>query len=206
MNTKRFYIYVFLIAALSALSNNAMTQKSGSINGHKWVDLGLPSGTKWATCNIGAASPEKPGTHFAWGETKSKTSYTIENNKTFRKKILDISGNAENDAATANWGKGWRTPTKDEIEELINYCTWKLTTLNGRYGYMISGNGNSIFLPMNGYFVDNNPIQGVKTNAYYWTSTPTSLIKANALIFGFENKYTISAHRNYGYSIRPVVK
>lgn len=204
MNTKRYYICVLLIVALSVF---AMAQKSGSINGHKWVDLGLPSGTKWATCNIGASSPEGPGTHYAWGETKTKKSYTIENNTTFRKKILDISGNAEYDAATTNWGNSWRTPTKDEIEELIDYCSWNLTTLNGRYGYMISGNnGNSIFLPMNGYYVDNNPIQGVKTNAYYWTSTPTSLIKANALIFGFENKYTISAHRNYGYSIRAVVK
>lgn len=92
-------------------------QVTGKINGHEWVDLGLPSGTRWATCNVGATKPEQPGGLYAWGETATKTSYMPSNGKTYGKNMDDISGNATYDVATAKWGKGWRMPTKDEFDE-----------------------------------------------------------------------------------------
>ena len=124
-------------------------------NGHEFVDLGLPSGTKWATCNVGATTPEGFGDYFAWGETEPKDFYNwntykhcvengdyysvnsycpnsdigVEDNRT----ILD----AEDDAASANWGGSWRMPTKKEQDELINNCIWVWTGQNGKSGYKI---------------------------------------------------------------------
>ena len=95
---------------------------TGKTNGHEWIDLGLPSGTRWATCNIGAATPSAPGGLYAWGETVTKTSYMPDNSKTHGKDMDDISGNATYDVATAKWGKGWRMPTKEEFDELVRYC------------------------------------------------------------------------------------
>lgn len=102
------------------------------INGHEYVDLGLPSGLKWATCNVGANSPSEYGDYYAWGETTTKTSYTYENSKTYNKKIGDIGGNASYDAARANWGGTWRMPTKEEFDELLNKCTCTWTTQGGK--------------------------------------------------------------------------
>ena len=75
----------------------------GKLNGHEWVDLGLPSGTRWATCNIDAAAPGQPGKHYAWGETVTKTTFTDENSKTNKKSMEDISSNPTYDVATAKW-------------------------------------------------------------------------------------------------------
>ena len=93
---------------------------------HEYIDLGLPSGLKWATCNIGANAPEEVGDYFAWGEIKPKDKYTEENSLTYTKNIAtsknrlwNISGKPKYDAATANWGKEWRMPTKDEMLELV---------------------------------------------------------------------------------------
>jgi hypothetical protein len=130
-------------------------------NGHEYVDLGLPSGTLWASCNVGATSPEEYGDYFAWGETSTKSDYTISNSITSglsiseleSRGIIDASGNltAAYDAATANWGDKWRMPTLDEIKELVNQCTWEWTTQNGVNGCKVVGpNSNSIFLPAAG--------------------------------------------------------
>ena len=106
---------------------------TGKTNGHEWIDLGLPSGTRWATCNIGATQPSQPGGLYAWGETTTKTSYIPGNSKTHGKNMNDISGNATYDVATAKWGKGWRMPTKEEFEELVTYCSFpQYEKLNGR--------------------------------------------------------------------------
>ena len=120
------------------------------------VDLGLS--VKWANCNVGAKSPEEYGDYFAWGETKTKSKYTKYNSvicdlsisELKSRGIIGSDGNltVAYDAATANWGGGWRMPTLDEMKELCNNCSWSWTTQNGVNGYMITGpNGNSIFLP-----------------------------------------------------------
>ena len=132
------------------------------------VDLGLPSGLKWATCNIGAESPEDYGDFFAWGETEPDDSYNwpdykwcIGTWKSFTKYCTCADeGTIDNktvledadDAAVINWGGNWRMPTKEEMQELVDNCTWTWTSQNDVYGYLVTGsNGNSIFLPVGGY-------------------------------------------------------
>ena len=140
---------------------------SGSIDGYEYVDLGLS--VKWATCNVGANSPEEYGSYYAWGETEEKSNYywdtykwcngssskmtkyctsssygTVDN-----KTVLDL----EDDVAHVKWGGSWRMPTLEEQKELKNNCTWEWTTQNGVEGYKVTSktNGNSIFLPAAGY-------------------------------------------------------
>ncbi len=122
------------------------TPTPGQLNGHAYVDLGLPSGTLWATCNVGAETPEGHGNYYAWGETVEKEIYSID---TYTYSSTTLSPNA--DAATANWGSGWRMPTKTDFEELIDNCTTIWTTKNGVDGQVYTGNnGNSIFIPVTG--------------------------------------------------------
>ena len=178
---------------------------TGTINGYAWVDLGLPSGLKWATCNVGASQPHGYGNYYAWGETTTKTSYD-QSNSTARQQISDFSGNVTYDAARANWGSTWRMPTKAEIEELINNCTWTWTTQIGVNGYRVTGpNGKSIFLPAAG-FCDGSSRNSVGTLGYYWSSTPdgSATYYAYGLIFysGYHNVYRYG--RYYGYTVRPV--
>ena len=138
-------------------------------NGHEYVDLGLL--VKWATCNVGANTPEEYGDYFAWGETESKTTYNWSTYKycngsyyTMTKYCRKSSyGTVDNkttldltdDAARVNWGGKWRMPTMSEIDELRNTsnCIWTWTTQNGVNGYKVTSkkNGNSIFLPAAGY-------------------------------------------------------
>ena len=105
---------------------------TGTTNGHKWVDMGLPSGTRWATCNVGATTAEQPGKYYAWGEIVSKTTYTEGNSKFHDKKATDISGDKVYDVAAAGWGAGWRMPTEKEFAELLHYCDWRYVQKNGR--------------------------------------------------------------------------
>ena len=122
--------YQFLVSDIDSVS---MTQDiiNNSHNGHEYVDLGFPSGLKWAACNVGANTPEEYGNYYAWGEIVPKTDYSDENCATLGKQLGDISGNANYDAATANWGAPWRMPTREELKELIDNCTFKWTTQNG---------------------------------------------------------------------------
>lgn len=164
-----------------------MNPTSGMLNGHEWVDLGLPSGTLWATCNVGANSPEEYGDYYAWGETTTKSVYSLKTykyadpnilefeyiihttkyNATDGKRVLD----AEDDVATAKWGISWHMPTRENFLELSNECSWTWTTINGNYGYKVIGkNGNSIFLPAGaGHRYDNGHY--CLGYGYYWSST-----------------------------------
>ena len=188
---------------------------NGTANGHEYVDLGLPSGLKWATCNVGATSPEDYGDYFAWGEIETKSSYTLYNSFARNERNLngknfgDIKGNAKYDAAAAKWGGNWRLPTKAELEELKNKCTWKWTTQGGKKGYKITGpNGNSIFLPAAGKRY-NQSLHNINEGSY-WSSTPRDEngVYAHLLSFGSSSnsKCVGSYEFVYGCSIRPVIK
>ena len=174
-------------------------------SGHDYVDLGLPSGTKWATCNLGATSPEEYGDYFAWGETTTKTTYTL-NNYTYtdNPNVLPYSA----DAATVNWGICWRMPTKEEFEELKNNCTIAWTTQNGVTGQLFTGpNGNSIFLPAAG-FRYNSSLLETGENGHYWSSSIQPEYPDNVWSLNSESSHcTIytSLHRNYGGSVRAVL-
>ena len=111
---------------------------TGKHKGHDWVDLGLPSGLKWATCNVGASSPSDYGDYFAWGEISTKSSYDDNNSTTFLKEIGDIAGNPTYDVARAKWRGSWRLPTEKEFQELIENCTWEWTTQDGVNGFRVT--------------------------------------------------------------------
>lgn len=145
------------------------------------VDLGLPSGLKWANMNIGANKPEGYGNYYAWGETTTKSVYSHSNikydweltasntkyNKNDGKTILE----AADDAATVNWGSPWRMPTLEDMQELVDNCTWEVTNLNSVPGYKVTGkNGNTIFFPAAGHYNDETNSK-VGTHCDYWTST-----------------------------------
>ena len=188
------------------------------INGHEYVDLGLPSGLKWATCNVGADSPEGYGNYYAWGETETKTEYTQDNSLTYgltkyelkSQGYIDGSGNLtpSHDAATANWGGSWRMPTEAELEELKNICTWTWITQNGVMGYNVTGpNGNSIFLPAAGSRYGAS-LHNVGIYGKYWSSTPfdgsSGVNNAYNLYFGDGGERVYYSGLNNGLTVRPV--
>lgn len=181
--------------------------KNGALNGHDYVDLGLPSGLKWATCNIGANSPEEYGDYYAWGELKTKSSYTKENSITDGKSIIDIFGDPTYDVARAKWGSSWRMPTLDEIKELIyGECKWEWEDK----GYVVTGpNGNRIFLPVGGYCKECASCDG--DEGYIWSSTPVKGDCSSAYgmhfahTFGFLHRIEKNLVRSYGLSVRPVL-
>ena len=197
---------------------------SGYQNGHEWVDLGLPSGTKWATMNVGASSPSDYGSYFAWGETSPKSSYDWSNLKyclgttgdKFSKYVTDskygtVDGKREldlsDDAAYVNWGSGWRMPSKAQQNELREKCKWTWTTMGGHNGIKVVGpNGNSLFLPAAG-FRNEGSLLNAGSNGYYW---PRSLstsggCSAYGLYFSSSNVYWGSYYRSSGQSVRPVL-
>ena len=179
-------------------------------DGHEYVDLGLPSGLKWATCNVGASKPEDFGNYYAWGETSTKTEYMEDNSKTYGKSMLDIAGNSNYDAARANWGGTWRMPTKSEMQELINKCNWEWTTHNGVKGYKVTGpNGNSIFLPAAGIRLGSS-VDDAGSFGSYWSSTPNEDITDEAYyVLPFNSdEYCMDYcyYSNVGGSVRPVLE
>ena len=180
---------------------------------YKAVDLGLS--VKWASCNVGAESPEEYGDYFAWGETTPKSSYSSSNSVTLglfiselmSRGIIGSDGNltAAYDAATVNWGSAWRMPTKAEQDELRNNCTWEWTTQNGVNGYKVTGtNGNSIFLPAAGYRYDTS-LRNAGSDGRYWSATSSSISNfAYYLRFNSDGYDWSYDYRDYGFAVRPV--
>ena len=218
---KQTSILLLLLTFWFANVGNASAQKK-----HKYVDLGLPSGTLWATCNVGANNPEDYGDYFAWGETTTKSTYSWSTYKYCRDgnyhkltKYCDESGYGNNgftdgkrtldpsdDAATANWGDGWCMPTTDQITELNGKCTWNWTSRNGKNGYEVIGpNGNRLFLPAAGYRngTDRNSVGAM---GRYWTREFFDIFLEKARDLQFDSSYVswLFDYRYYGYSVRPV--
>ena len=202
-------VSVALVAALFiAIGISSTTSRTtGSIAGREYVDLGLS--VKWATCNVGASSPEDYGDYYAWGETGTKPSYDEDNCETWDKDIGDIKGTSR-DVAHVKWGGSWRMPTLAEYDELLNEdnCTWDWTTLNGTKGYEVTSlkNGNSIFLPAAG-LCEGTLLKRDGANGFYWSSTPNDSTTKGAcnLVLGSRHE-TKSFRRDLGHSVRPVVE
>lgn len=197
---------------------------------HEYVDLGLPSGLKWATCNVGASSPEEYGYYFAWGETKPKHEFTWENYRfrvtghlfgpmrfskynTISKKGSSADNkirlDSSDDAASVNWGGRWRMPTFDEIKELRNHCTWTWTFQNGKYGYKVTSNTNdkSIFLPAAGYRLGAG-LNHAGSRGSYWSSSLIAESPSSAwcVHFGASGILRNGDDRGYGFSVRAVTE
>ena len=193
------------------------------------VDLGLPSGIKWASCNVGATTPEGYGDYYAWGEITTKDSCTWENytlangsdttltkycndstygNKGFKdnKTTLDL----EDDAAHVNWGGNWLMPTDAEWTELRTNCTWTWKTQNNVNGYLVKSNtnSNSIFLPAAGFRYGTS-LGREGLFGYYWSASldESNPYSARRIYFYSkdQNMYS-SGLRYYGQSVRPVCR
>lgn len=165
---------------------------TGQLNGHDWVDLGLPSGTLWATCNVGASAPEEYGNYFAWGETtqQSDNAFNWESYKYANGEFDELTkycsqsnlGNdgyidtytelfPSDDAATANWGTGWRMPTRENFAELMEKCSMAVKTQNGVLGCLFTAsNGNTIFLPFAGLISSGQSFDEGESGIY-WTKS-----------------------------------
>ena len=180
---------------------------------HDYVDLGLS--VLWATCNVGATTPEEYGDYFAWGETEPKENYdwnvykwcdgTEQHMTKYNTSDRLITLLSEDDAAHVNWGGKWRMPSDAEWVELRESCVWDWTTMNNVKGYRVTGmTGNSIFLPETGYRILTSLHSGT---AYYWTNTlnTSSSNKAEGVYFNSERKGKDKYLRRCGFPIRPVL-
>lgn len=192
---------------------------------HEWVDLGLPSGTLWATCNIGANAPEEYGDYFAWGETSPKETYSWSTYKwcngsynKLTKYSTDTSYgyngfvdnktelDPEDDVAYMSWGENWRIPTYDQQTELRTECTWTWTTRNGVYGRLVTGpNGASLFLPATGCR-DNSSLWDAGSFGYYWSRSLSSSGPYDAcrVTLYYSGVDWMNTYRFYGLAVRPV--
>ncbi len=205
----------------ATMNENLENPELPEIIKHEYVDLGLS--VKWATCNVGANSPEEYGDYFAWGETEPKENYDWSTYKYGLEydrltKYCDDEGygsfgfadyktilEANDDAATVNWGGNWRTPTDVELQELFDRCTLVWMTQNGVDGCKVIGpNGKSIFLPAAGKR-EGNTSWSVGTDCFYWANslenTPDWAFYMNI----YDDYFSIEGHdRYYGCSVRPV--
>lgn len=195
---------------------------TGQINNHSYVDLGLPSGLKWATCNVGASSPVETGCYYFWGEVQPR-----QENIDYSKFVL-VTGNApsfktcltkynihkqygtidgliqlesDDDAARMNWGETWRTPSKKDFEELINYCRWERAKFGDIKGTKVTGpNGNAIFFPYIKWHM-----YSFEADLYYWSSSLYTDDSFYAWRLSSSYKPVIQhSHRNGYFAIRAV--
>ena len=195
------------------------TNNNDNTNNNRVVNLGLS--VKWASCNVGATKPEEYGGYYAWGETEEKSNYSWRTYKycngtydSLTKYCTSSSyGTIDNkttleptdDVATVNWGGSWRMPTKAELDELRNKCTWRWTTLNGVNGYRATGpNGNSIFLPAAGYRNDTK-VNGQGSCGACWSSSlNNNYIALTLMFYGSYGGWDYDLSRDFGFTVRPV--
>lgn len=190
---------------------------------HMYVDLGLPSGTLWATCNVGANAPEEFGNYFAWGETVPKNNYDWssyrwcnESDSTMTKYCTNSNygyygftdGKAEldpeDDAAYVNWGSQWRMPTAEQRKELGKLCTWIWTTRNGVKGRLVTGpNDNSIFIPASGYRL-NESLEAAGEHGGFWSRTLDPDHSRCAYILNFQELSVFWNNESLRYAGRTV--
>ena len=215
-----------VVAAIVAILLLRQPNLTGSANGHEWVDLGLPSGTLWATCNIGASSPEDYGNYYAWGETSTKTTYNWDTyryangdydklTKYCNESDFGDNGFTDNlttlqsgvDPATANWGSGWQTPSKSQWDELLQNTTNQWTTKNGVAGRLFTSkkNGQTLFLPAAGYRWGSG-LTSAGAGGFYWSSSLYTDYPYDAWYFYFHSGYYGMNYgsRYFGRSVRAV--
>ena len=179
------------------------------------IDLGLPSGTRWACCNVGATAPEGYGGYYAWGETSEKTVYDwstyvhCDGTKDSCHDIGEVICGTKYDAASVNWGEAWQMPTLDQCEELLNGCTYSWTTLNGVNGALFTSkkNGKSIFIPAAGDRFDTD-LYSRGESGIYWTGTLHPFSDDCAYCLNFYGGTAFCGYndynRNLGRAVRPV--
>ena len=193
-----------------------MTDISNVVNGHEFVDLGLPSGLLWATCNVGATSPEQAGLYFAFGEAEGYTTEQVENgtrkfdSASYTASAISADLTLEQDAAHIHMGGKWRMPTYDECQELIDNCNVMWTADYG--GTEVAGmmftskvNGNSVFFPAAALCRDSS-VSSVGSIGFYWSSSWYFSFGAWYLLFYDGCQHMNIGSRSYGCSVRGVCK
>ena len=191
-------------------------EEKNTHNGYEFVDLGLPSGLLWATCNVGASSPEQAGLYFAFGKTIGFTAEQVEKGKHLfdfgSNNASTISGNLplEQDAAHTYMGGNWRMPTCDEFQELIDNCRWGwMDDYNetGVAGYIFASktNSNNIFLPAAGY-ANCGEVCNFGVTGNYWSATGVNLFRSYILSFFDGYLYNCCGDRSCGQPVRGVWK
>ena len=182
-------------------------------NGHNYVDLGLPSGTLWATCNVGASEPEEYGGYYAWGETEEKSDYswaTYKHCNGTSESCYDIGkdiAGTQYDVARMSWGGLWQMPTTEQYKELIDNCTRTWTTQNGVKGLLVKGpNGASAFFPAAGVLWD-TAIGYTGGSGAYWSSSLNQDVESQAYYFDFDSGLwdCSSSSRRLGRPVRPLL-
>ena len=215
---KQTLFLLLLLTFLFLHVGNATAQQK-----HEYVDLGLPSGTLWATCNVGATNPEDYGDYFAWGETTTKSTYSWSNYKhgngsdsDVSKKYNKIDGITTleriDDVAYQQWGSDWCMPTQEQFQELIDNCTNEWTTNyqgKGVVGIIFKSkkNGNSIFLPAAGWKGSDGKNSVIGRYGHYWSSSLNTGYSVNACVLWFfvaGRGMSYGGDRSYGRSVRPV--
>ena len=233
---KKFYFHTslllmcfaaVLLSSCGGVDDDDIPTPVDLYNGHEYVDLGLK--VKWATCNVGASKPWEYGDYFAWGETKPKTDYswstykfttggvgtfTFTNYTGSDKTVLD----AADDAAAANWGGAWRMPTYEEVQDLLDNCTWEWqaagnTTFGGVAGYKVTSKKTGytdkyIFLPAAGGRSGTDVLFDAGSWCRYWSSSlvADSPMLAYSTIIGSEYKIWGNCTRDCGFTVRPVLQ
>lgn len=202
----------------------------GTYNGHEYVDMGLPSGILWATCNLGAEEPHEYGLHFAWGEVTTKTNYEWGNytlcNGAYNKltKYCNVASygdngfvddliivEADDDVVVKQWGEGWRMPTYTDMLEFQSYTNSEWTEQNGVKGRLFTSrvNGNTLFMPASGTYKGTD-LKDKGTKGYYWAGEINSINsphRACSLEFDESEYFTSNCnYRCYGQTIRPIHK
>ena len=174
-------------------------------NGHKYVDLGLPSGTKWATMNVGASSETDYGNYYQYGKGAAQYAATS-GDSDYRGKEDPLAASA--DTAVQVWGGQWHMPTREQMQELTANTTYQWVTnykdsgING--GTFTATNGAVLFFPAAGSWI-NGSQNGVGNNGNYWGSSPIGNRYAYRLVFADGNKAVNTLNRYCGFSVRPVV-
>lgn len=210
----KFFVALAIMAmgvSVSSCSDDESESQANKINGHEYVDLGLPSGLKWATCNVGATNPDEFGNHYCWGITTPVDDEGICDSPYGDEELdsMDDIAGTNRDIAHIEWGASWRMPSKEEMSELLDNCTWEYYVSNGNVMSKVTGpNGNSIYFVAAGTRYDNKKQEwyGPGEDGYYWTSNRMLGMRGNAWGLHFtENGKGINGwNLPNGFAVRPV--
>ena len=195
---------LFLLTTVIFISVSGWAQSCPDNNHPHSIDLGLPSGTKWSCCNVGASKPEEYGEYYAFGETEEREIYDAKSKKGVVFSFTEHTVVLRYDVAYVKWNKSWRTPSPEQMKEFLDNCTSEWTVLNGVNGKRFKGkNGNSVFLPAGGVIMRlSNQSEG--KIGHYWSNKEIDDNNAYYLFFyegGGGQHHGVKAH---GRTIRPV--
>ena len=213
-----------LVAISTGCEKEGKIAGDGVIDGHTYMDLGLPSGTLWAACNVGAKLPEEYGKYFSWGEIKAKENYNWQSyvfadgaynklNKYCNKAFYGADGFTDSlevllqddDVASVQWSKKWKMPTREQWDELMTLADYKMTERNGVKGYLFTHGNSSVFLPAAGVYHDSTLVDA-SSNGIYWSGSLDTDYPNRAWYFCFYVGHCGVGYRdrNFGLTVRPV--